>query len=129
MVIPAVVALFIAGALVSRDSDSAGIFWGGIVIAILAARPSVTIRPEGLTVSNVFPHRYGWDEITEVGMEYRSYYPILTLHLKDGGRKRVWAVAVGNGGFGSGWTAQTASRIRVRWEEETGTPPARPMFF
>jgi len=123
MVLSAVIVVVLA--LFSLVSDVPGLFWAGIVFVLMfGLRPSLKITPDGLIVSNVFPRTYRWSEIARVELPLKVY-PIMTLQLGDGGRKRVWAVGVGRGGIGEQWARQTVRRVRSRWHQETGTTPER----
>ncbi len=118
--------LVLLGFLQGDDYTGALIFWIGAALALLfGLRPSLTIAPEGLIVSNVLARRYLWDQIADVEDHPRLYGSALRLHLKDGSRKDAWAVMSGKGSFGADWIDQTIARVRRRWQlETTGSPDA-----
>jgi hypothetical protein len=116
--------LVVLGFLQGEDQAGALIFWIGAAIAVvLACRPSLTIAPEGLIVSNMLARRYLWSEIADVESHWRFYGPALRLRLKDGSQKYAWAVMSGKGGWGDDWIEQTIGRVRARWQLKTAPPP------
>jgi hypothetical protein len=114
--------LVVLGLLQGDDRGGALLFWVmAAVIVPLACLPSLTIAPEGLIVVNLLPRRYLWDDIAEVEEHWGFYGPGLRLRLRDGSRKKVWAVMPGKGAWGAQWIDQTIEQVRTRWERETAT--------
>jgi hypothetical protein len=122
--VPFLVGVLVVLGFLQDDRGSALIFWVGAAIAVVFAyRPSLTIAPEGLIVSNMLARRYLWNEIVEVDNHWRFYGPALCLRLHDGSKKYAWAVMSGKGGWGEDWIEQTIGRVRGRWQLETAAAP------
>jgi len=122
--VPFLVGLLVVLGFGQDDLGGALIFWvGAPVAAVFACRPSLTIAPEGLIVSNMLARRYLWDEIADVECRWRIYGPALRLRLHDGSHKYAWAVTSGKAGWGGDWIEQTIGRVRERWQVKTAPPP------
>ena len=116
--------LVVLGFLQGEDHTGALFFWiGAAICVVLALRPSLTIAPEGLIVSNMLARRYLWDDIADVEDYPRLYGSALRLALRDGSHKYAWAVMSGKGRFGADWIDQTIARVRARWQLEAAPPP------
>jgi hypothetical protein len=117
--------LVVLGFLQGDDRGTAMIFWVAAAIALVfSVRPSLTIAPEGLIVSNMLARRYLWDDIIDIEDHPRLYGSTLRLQLKNGRPKYAWAVASGKGRWGADWIDETIARVRARWQLEA-TPSLR----
>lgn len=119
--------LVVLGFLEGDYTGGALILWIGAAFAVVfAVRPSVTIAPEGVIVSNMLARRYLWDEIADVESRYRYYGPALRLNLTDGSHKYAWAVASGKVGWGAGWIERSIAQVRERWLRERSSRSRSP---